>query len=655
MRKIRVGAATATVLATFALVAGAQAAVTSSSITTPADGTLLLSNQVSDPSETGTVTVSGTTSGTSGDNIDIDCYANGSPGPAYAGTSGTGIPVATDGSFSVALPLSQFAGYDCELLAVPHGSAPAETSSYTGPRVGFSNFQTYTATSGGVDDYYFDDATLQANAGSDAIEDCGPFPYLAGTTTVLDTSPEVFDCAGSFYSSTADRINHTADLTSSDLQVDGQNAYGSYGAAELFTSASSLPGYPTLAATLDSFNSANGDAQTTESEPLVKCTPTNTYTPSSTDCTAFASTGVTLHRVTQYTDSAQVVTVTDTFSSTDGAAHALKLEYDTDFYDSAAGWELLGQSSFSYPAGETQAGPSSPGTLYAIDDTTAAPSFANPVGAATFSTPYTELTFDDTIWTPAYPTTLFEFLPTVPAGGSTSITWSYATATSLPRVRDLLQAPKVTITSPSSGAALTSSPVTVSGSAVAGGGVASVTVNGVAATVSGSSWSASVPLTPGANTLKATLTSLGGNTATASTTVSYMPATSTQTQTTPSTTAARVSVKSKSFNGKAVLARLACAAAGSNCSGTVTLRYTETVVKRHKKHRTTVTIASQHYAIGTGKTGTVTATLNTMGTRLLKARGRLAAKGIVSIAQAHGTKTGATFALTLKQPKRKKK
>ena len=65
----------------------------------------------------------------------------------------------------------------------------------------------------------------------------------------------------------------------------------------------------------------------------------------------------------------------------------------------------------------------------------------------------------------------------VPAGGSTSITWSYATGTSLAEVQGYATAaqaelrPEVTITSPANGATVTSSPLTMTGTAGGGSGV----------------------------------------------------------------------------------------------------------------------------------------------------------------------------------------
>ena len=653
MRKIRGGAAAISLLLTFAFVASAQATITSSNVTTPADGSVLLLNQVTNPTET--FTVSGTTDGTTGDVVDVDCYYNGREQIGYAGSTGTGIPVSADGTFSADVPPSAFSSNSCELLAVPHGTSPTPGTSYLGPRVGFSDFQIDTASSGAPDDYYFDEATPYANAASDAIEDCGPYPYLVDGTSAMNVGNSIFNCTSSFYTSQSDRIDSDADLPRSEIEVDGQNAYGSYGAASLFSASAALPGFPALSASVDSFDSSNGNAQTTESESLVKCTPEDIYVATSSTCTAFASTGVALKRVTDYTDNGRVATITDTYSSTDGQAHSLDLQYETDLNDSTAGWEFPGQTAFTTPSttDSTDPGPSTaPGTLYAIDDTASAPSLANVVGAATFAAPYNSVTFDDTIWGPTYPSALFDYQRMVPAGGSTSITWSYATGTSLAEVQGYAAAAQaelravVAITSPANGATVTSSPVTVTGTAGGGSSVKSVTVNGVTATVSGGNWTATVPLTQGQNTLTAMMTTTDGSTATASVLVTYGEPTHVNPP--------HVTLVSKRFNDKAMLVKLACASSGSRCRGTIALRYTETVVKHHKKHRTIVVVASKRYSIGSGHTATVKAGLSGTGKRLLKAHHKLEVKGTVTVSQFGHARTAATFALTLKQPAKRK-
>lgn len=199
--------------------------------------------------------------------------------------------------------------------------------------------------------------------------------------------------------------------------------------------------------------------------------------------------------------------------------------------------------------------------------------------------------------------------------------------------------PFVTITSPANGATITSSPVKVTGTAGGSSGVKSVTVNGVGANLYGTSWTAMVPLTPGQNTLTATMTPKDGSTASTSVTVTYSGAAA----------AAHVTLVSDRFNGRAVLVKLACGATGSNCAGKVTLRYTETVVRQHKKHRITLVLAGKDYSIGSGHTATITAGLSAKGKSLLKSHRKLATKGTVTITQANGhAATATTFKLTLK-------
>ena len=523
-------------------VSSAAAAVTVSNVTTPSDRSLLYQDQVTDPNQA--FTVAGSTNGTSGDFVDVACYEGGkATGASYDGPGGTGIAVAGNGSFSVAVPQSDFAGSSCELLAVPHGTRPSPGTSSTGPRVGFSAFSTSTLpsgfNSGDTYDFSFTDALLTGNSFNDSVDDCGPGTTPMDGSPAMNTGAYLLFCAGSFYNSASDFFSTSGtDLTGAEIQVDGQNAYGSYSAQHLFTGSDGLSGFPAVKVTVDSFDPSTGNAQVTETEPLVTCTPDNVYSPSSSDCTAFKPTGVSIRRVTDFIDGGRVQTVTDTYSSTDGAQHTLDLRYETDLANPNAGWELPGQSSFAqHSTGDTGPPPgAAPGTVYTIHNATQAPSLTNPVAAMTFSSPYSSVRFDNTLWntygnpdgSTSEQSGLFDYQRTVPAGGSTVIAWSYATGTSMSEVQgsaqaaeDSAQPPTVAIFSPGPGATETTSPVTVSGTASAGSGIKSLLVNGVAATVSGNTWTASVALTPGQNTLSAVVKSNGGNTARASETVSF--------------------------------------------------------------------------------------------------------------------------------------
>jgi len=83
-------------------------------------------------------------------------------------------------------------------------------------------------------------------------------------------------------------------------------------------------------------------------------------------------------------------------------------------------------------------------------------------------------------------------------------------------------APSLTVTSPQSGSTLFASPVAVGGTPQeALSGLASITCNGVPATVSEGTFNCSVPLSPGSNSIDAIATDVAGNTGTSSVSLIY--------------------------------------------------------------------------------------------------------------------------------------
>jgi hypothetical protein len=432
-------AASVTVLGLAFGAASAAATVNTSQIEKPADHTLFVQNLDTHPNQT--FKVSGTSDGVLGDAVDINCYQGGASVKSYQGPSGVGVPVASDGSFSVSVPRSTFAGDSCELLAVPHGTTPSLPAGYAGPRVGFSYFQTNRVSSGSNSgdayDYTFQEATTKSTALLDSIDDCGPGVNPVNGAPEMKAGPPLIYCGGSFYNSPHDFFaTNNLDLNRAEIRVDGDNAYGSNSANNLDNG---ISGFPTLTAQLDSFDPSTGNAKTTESERLVKCTPNDAWNPSPSDCTAYAATGVRINRVTTFTKNGRVQTVSDTYKSTDGKAHSLNLLYEDDLDNASAGWELPGQSSFHHHnTGGKSASSSAPGTVYVIEMIGKKPSLANPVGALTFGSRYRSVRFDNTLWstyvTGGEQSALFAYTRKVPAGGSVTITWSYATGTSLAEV-----------------------------------------------------------------------------------------------------------------------------------------------------------------------------------------------------------------------------
>jgi polyvinyl alcohol dehydrogenase (cytochrome) len=86
-----------------------------------------------------------------------------------------------------------------------------------------------------------------------------------------------------------------------------------------------------------------------------------------------------------------------------------------------------------------------------------------------------------------------------------------------------LPKPVISITSPANGATETSSPITVTGTVSDTVSIASVTVNGVRATLSNTTWSATVGLKPGQNTITAKATDGAGVSSSTSVSVTYSP------------------------------------------------------------------------------------------------------------------------------------
>jgi len=128
--------------ALLALPSPATGAVTTSMITSPVDGTHWMITDANPPT---TVTVSGTTNGTTGDVIDINCYEVGSDTWQSVANN---VAVQANGSFSVNMGTNDPYG-SCRLRAVPDGlAAGSSIAAYSGPVVTTEYIKSYQVTSG---------------------------------------------------------------------------------------------------------------------------------------------------------------------------------------------------------------------------------------------------------------------------------------------------------------------------------------------------------------------------------------------------------------------------------------------------------------------------------------------------------------------------
>jgi hypothetical protein len=537
-------AVTAMVVALGAAPAAARATVTSSTIATwtssepgtPPDASYLISDDnprtPPDPAYPTKLTVSGQTNGVLGDHVDVVCFY-GSPSQDQGKVLASGLAVHEDGSFttptgSLAPALKTIAGHACRLRAVPAGADGTSTdvSNFAGPDLAVSQVALPSAS---VDrhpyDFYSIGTTLTAYAGWGSAGSCGP--YMAPLDPWYGMGNFALDCVGSLLGA-----NLPGHGTRSEVQVDGQDAYDAASAQAVFGGLEDLTSnFPSLTANLQA-DPSDGLMASKSTEGWVVCAAQVIYPPTSSDCPHFTPAGVALDRSIATSHGGQVVTMTDTWSSTDGHPHSLDLLYD-DYIgrkssSAQPGYEFPGQSTFSaYGQGTTLPGPGGAfgsilvrSNLDAVDGDT-----SEAAGAITFSTAPSSFAFVSDK----------EFAEhqvlQVPAGGSASLTYVYSTAYTVAQVQalalaaqDRFQPPTIAIASPSDGTTVSSPTESVTGTASAGSGISSVSVSGETVPVEpAGEWSAQVALSPGSNTITAHATDGAGATVQAQVTVIYQP------------------------------------------------------------------------------------------------------------------------------------
>ena len=523
----------------------AQADVSASSITswtssladTPVNAPYLISF---DNAGT-TVRVMGTTNGTAGNLVDVDCFYG---SPATIIKLKSGLPVGTTGAFDTGnVSLQPIAGHACRLRAVPfnHGTADDTSgSNFAAAQIAVSEAAVPVTLAGGppnggapfnffITAVTFNTFATWSAAGTPSAKaqyQCGG-PNAAPIDAAFDNVGNNFaiDCGGSLLS---DDLGAWGGR--SEVQVDGRNAYDPAAAASPFAN---LAGFPKTLAVSVKFDPTSGLVSSTATEPFVFCSGTNSETPTAAACASLVDAGVTLKRTVTTSDDGRVITMTDTWTSSDGAAHTMDLLYDDvagvrGVGDGNRGWQFPGQAGFSqYGSGATLPAPAAaPGSILVRTDVTAPDGDPNQAsGAITFDSPPAGFRFASNSELEEH-----RVLP-IPAGGSASLTYIYSLgSTSADAVRmalaaqDQLKPLAVTITSPGNGSSVSSSPVTVTGTAVAGSGIGSITIAGQTVPVEpDGSWSANVPLNPGSNALPVLATDAAGITAQGELTIVYQP------------------------------------------------------------------------------------------------------------------------------------
>jgi hypothetical protein len=627
-----------------------------SQITSPAGPTYAL-NDESESSPPPSFKVEGTTNIEG--KVSLRCYFGTDATSKSYSTLANEVTPNSEKKFSAEVEGRLLHNGPCVLRAVPFdnveahppGSASEEAGDpFKGPRIIGSSFRLFNQN--GVNyDYQFQSSTPVGFFNIESVGDCGLDESYLFAPETLSVSNSLFFCNAALF---AENEPPSGPSTRSELQIDGANAYSPAAAREVNREIEEelenkkeplvpVAGAPQVTVE-KSFDHTTGAATIKEVDPIVKCAPSTAFPPTATSCKSFVSTGVELDREWQTSNADQVASMTDNWRSIDGAGHVLNALYDQDDVNGGGkggAYEFGGANVFSATTkGQMVNLPAGEGRIYYREDaeTPAVGDGEHPQGAIVYDTPPngpisvyrgTGEKFENGFEMP--------YQGTIPAGGAYTLRMAFIQAYKFSEVEALASEalagyppsapPALSITSPANGTTVTSPNVTVSGTVTDKRVITSFTVDGKAVTVGAAgTWSTSVALNKGANTITALATDQAGFTTEKSVSVTY---------TSPPPPVAHAS-QVGSAHGKdgAVTFTVVCkGAAGTSCEieSTLTtiekLRHGRPVAVSARRHPATrleeVTVGSSTLTIPAGQKVTISIQLNATGKSLLSRFGRL--------------------------------
>ncbi|HEX4490528.1 MAG TPA: hypothetical protein VH914_04895 [Acidimicrobiia bacterium] len=454
--------------------------------------------------------------------VDIDCIYTTLDGTRSVAALAGGAPVSPGGTFSVAVDYTHPA-VNCRLRAIPTGTdaTTAYLGSYAGPILYTDAF---VPLGNGSTEYGYS-AFAEESDGISLLQDAGACGVgFMATVATPGMELQGTDTGGCKFALPARFPDPNA--TASAIKVNGHNAYLPSGVHDFLVGTLALPVAQSTLTTTSTI-AGDGDVTITESARLMRCSVSDAYPPTPTSCPSIVSTGVKFERVSQVVRGAHQVAVRDTFSSTDGAAHTLTLDYQQTVHQpqtGAAGYVFPGHGS-AFAAAAPDEVVSGLGTkaasmlvrsdLYSTNGDPSADTLA-----LTWSRAPDDITFAHF----AASEFAMPYALTVPAGDSVSLGFAESEDILTPAARslgnlasgDMINAP--TITSPSDGAVLGAMKTTVRGTLTAGanGLPVSVVVAGHDATITKTSatratYKVTFTESVGTHTLNATATDVAGN------------------------------------------------------------------------------------------------------------------------------------------------
>jgi hypothetical protein len=510
---------------TTALASAAGAAPgTFTKITTPSGATKTI--QIKAPPAITTLTVSGQAS-SDVTSVDIDCILLSANGPAVTVLKAA-VPV-TGNAFSDVVTIPNLIA-NCRMRAVPHGvdTGTEYLGAYTGPILYMWAFVPVKDGSTTVGYQALAERGDGIALATDAAS-CGPAVIATvapPTMTVLGLGSQA--CTVALPSG---NVTTSGTSTASSIKVSGHNAYlpGTISTYLRGTLALTLP-QPAL--TTSMARASNGDLTITESAPLRRCSVSDLYPPTLVSCPTLTGTGVTFKRVTSLIRGSHQVRVRDTFTSTDGHAHPVSLQYlsQAEAPDAGApGYLFPGRAHFvtALPDQVITGLGTKAATVFIRSDIRAFEGEQSAdTRALTWSRAPSKIQFSHVAPTRQFAT---PFALSVPSGGNAYLGFAVSDANRTSEVKplgalatgEMMNTPS--ITSPANHAHLHGHSITVKGGVTRGanGLPISVSVNGHAATLTvvsaaQATYKVTFSLPFGTHTITATATDIAHNTRTRS-------------------------------------------------------------------------------------------------------------------------------------------
>jgi hypothetical protein len=472
------------------LPATAHATFTASQVTNPAGPTF----RFDDYGANVPYTISGTTTGgVAGDLFDLVCtYIDSSTVGLTFNNGGAGYQLGAGGTFSVNIAPDDSRYWACVMRAIPH-NALGPYDAFAGPVMRFSGFNLFRHPGAPNDQALFDFFVQAVGTNGqwelDGITNCGmcqPYPLDPATLNYGEVGANVYGAGPPSGGGTGFTLNGAEVVPSSS----GDN----------------IPGFqPTVMSR--TFNDTNGSLVVDSTEPVLKCADAG--------CSSYTDTQWRL--VTHASDADGGARANDKLrienhSSASGTL-SFWLSIEREGFAPVPTWRLPGESAYTAKSPGPASVPGSSPAVVELRDTRDGFMFQ----AVTLSAPPAAAEFATTR------RLAMRYERTIPAGGSATVSFDSAigltqgTVDALkPKSRAALL-PTVTMSAPASTA---DANVKVTGTAGDDGAISSVTVNGVGAALAGDgTWSATIPLAFGANTVTATAKDEDGNAATATQTV----------------------------------------------------------------------------------------------------------------------------------------